>query len=294
MNPRIVVLCPGGAVTGGPEALHQVVHTANSVSSGSAAICYLPDEVEHQVPVAYVKYNTPIVKIKDIPTAAVVIIPELWPYMVRSFSNKCALWWLSVDNFVCGESSIVDEYQYHLTQSAYAEDFVSRVHNKTPLMLTDYIYLSDFPQHNVIRTREVIVNPAKGVDLINDFERKNTDIQIFRLQGMSRSEVINKLSNGCLYIDFGHHPGRDRLPREAAAAGCVVMVRDIGAASYYNDVQIDDMYKFKDVDEIGAVVGEILSNYEKHVYNQINYKDAIFEQELVFKNEVSNFLNMIG
>ena len=42
MGLKLVVVCPANAVTGGPEAMHQLVHTANHVERGSAAILYWP------------------------------------------------------------------------------------------------------------------------------------------------------------------------------------------------------------------------------------------------------------
>ncbi len=56
---KLVVVCPGGAVTGGPEAMHQLVHVANHIERGSAAILYWPFNQQHQTPDAYVKYVVP-------------------------------------------------------------------------------------------------------------------------------------------------------------------------------------------------------------------------------------------
>ena len=37
-------------------------------------------------------------------------------------------------------------------------------------------------------------------------------------------------------VDLGHHPGKDRLPREAALAGCVTVVGRAGAAVFADEV----------------------------------------------------------
>ena len=37
-----------------------------------------------------------------------------------------------------------------------------------------------------------------------------------------------------VYIDFGHHPGQDRLPREAVQCGCVVITGTRGSGNQIN------------------------------------------------------------
>lgn len=296
MNLKIAVICPANAVTGGPEALHQLVSMSNEVDNGSAAICYMPDELSHEVPEPYKKYNTPVVKIAQIPDSAVVIIPELWPYMVNNFNQRCALWWLSVDNFVCSDLSVVQKYQYHITQSYYAYKYVSDNYFKKPIMVTDYIHADRLSNEiiNVNRKNRIAVNPAKGAHLIDEFISMNPDIEVIRLQGMSEQQISKELSESLIYVDFGHHPGKDRLPREAAACGCVVLSRNIGAAANKADMPIDDLYKFNDIEKVGSLVNEIFNNAEKHIDNQKQYKMHVLNQKEIFKNEVYNFLQEIG
>jgi hypothetical protein len=292
MNLKIVAICPGGFTTGGPEALHQIVDMANKIDDGCSAICYMPDENDHEVPEAYTKYKTPIVKMADIPEDAVVVIPELWPYMVNHFKNKCALWWLSVDNFVCSDLDVLDKYKYHICQSFYAYDFVRRVYKKNPTMVTDYIDNKLYKENK--KEKIVVVNPAKGAELIEAFESANQDLEIKRIQGMKSEEVAEVLSSSMLYIDFGHHPGKDRMPREAAMLDCVVMVKDIGAASFCEDVQIDDIYKFSDIQKASETAKLIIENYDEHYKNQEKYRNAVNSQKLIFQNEIIDFLNIIN
>jgi hypothetical protein len=75
----IVVIAPAHAVTGGPEALHQLVHTANRLKPGSAAICYYPFTEPAPVPEPYRVYNTPVIRVDAIPSEARIVLPEIWP-----------------------------------------------------------------------------------------------------------------------------------------------------------------------------------------------------------------------
>jgi hypothetical protein len=49
-----------------------------------------------------------------------------------------------------------------------------------------------------------------------------------------------------VYIDFGNHPGRDRIPREAAAMGCVVITNRRGSAENDVDIPIPNFLKIDD------------------------------------------------
>lgn len=290
----IVVLCPGGVTTGGPEALHQLVDASNRVKENSAAILYIPHDIKYETPSSYSGYKTPQIKFEDIPKSSLIVIPEIWPYFVNEFNQDCALWWLSVDSFVCNDNDVVDKYKYHLAQSAYAYNHIHLIRKKTPIQITDYInstiYQSEFQQ----KEKSIVVNPAKGLELIESFEKQNPDLKIIRIQGMSNSEVTKTFLSSSLYIDFGHHPGRDRMPREAALANCVVMTTNIGAAAFHEDVPIGDFYKFSAIDEASVRARQILSETDKHLSAQSEYREIITNQKSVFHTEVSTLLNLIG
>lgn len=69
-----------------------------------------------------------------------------------------------------------------------------------------------------------------------------------------------------VYIDFGQHPGMDRIPREAAACGCLVLVGERGSASYFNDVPLPAEYKIDlrnpDMDALVLKINKMLANYD--------------------------------
>jgi hypothetical protein len=83
------------------------------------------------------------------------------------------------------------------------------------------------------------------------------------------------------------------MPREAGMFDCVVMARNIGAASFWDDVQIDDIYKFSDVTEASEMAKIIIENYELHYNQQEEYRNFINSQKFIFRDEVVNFLNII-
>lgn len=284
------MVCPAGAVTGGPEALHQLVDMINREEPGFGAICYAPFDTPHQKQPAYEMYNTPIILKQDIPANALVVLPEILPQCVNEFTQKCALWWLSVDNYLDTGEDDRNKMHIHLTQSEYAWKHVHNKYSIIPRMLTDYINGAFDTLQVSQRQQRVMVNKVKGTELNEAFATQNPNLSIFSMHGMPRTEVLRELSNSEIYIDFGHHPGRDRMPREAALCGAVVLSARKGAAQYYTDMPINDFYKFDTVEEASAKVAEIMQNPEKHRQIQKEYVDIIRHQHYAFKTEVHSLI----
>ena len=288
---KIVVVAPGYfAPSGGPEALHQLVYMCNEVESGSAAIYYESDNVVESCIQPYQKYNCPRIKKQDIPPSALVILPEIWPELSSSFVNNCALWWLSVDFFGSHGHSNLDGIDLHLTQSRYAYDYVVNQLKKPAMMLSDWI---DLDCNDVLdKSNSVCVNPSKGLSLIESFESQNKDLRVIKLQSMTKDQLITTLSTSKIYIDFGHHPGKDRIPREASLCGCVVFVKKEGAGCYFEDVYIDDYYKFDDINELDDKVKDVMNNFSVHKSNQRTYQDKIKKEKDTFRIEVKKLLEV--
>ena len=93
------------------------------------------------------------------------------------------------------------------------------------------------------------------------------DINWVPLVGMSNDQVLNYLKTSKVYIDFGNHPGKDRLPREAAICGCCIITGKKGAAAFKEDIPISETYKFDDkASSIPYIVEKIrllLKNYDE-------------------------------
>lgn len=311
----MVVVCPGGVRTGGPEALHQLVDMANSISPGDAAICYYEPNAWpsrgwrrirrgskrgftgiFETPEQYRCYNCPTIARPDIPDDALVVVPEISTHLITEFTQPCALWWLSVDNFFewSGAIQLAKKAELQLTQSEYARAFLLDNYGMNSMGLSDYvgqIFHQDL-QPIPPRTNRVAVNPAKGFELIREFRRRNDSIDIVEIANMTTVQVHDELSRAAVYVDFGSHPGKDRLPREAALSGAVVFTARRGAAANAQDVPIDPWYKFTSLDELAPKVREVFGNYEWHRNAQRGYVDAIRGESEVFRQEVGRLLGV--
>ena len=97
----IYVLCPYELVTGGPDALHQLVYYLNKNFINSEIVYCDIHNYDMKIPKVYQCYVNSYKLIKDILDSEenVVIMPEtLWFYGSKFMKCKKILWWLSVDN----------------------------------------------------------------------------------------------------------------------------------------------------------------------------------------------------
>lgn len=95
----------------------------------------------------------------------------------------------------------------------------------------------------------------------------------------------------------------DRLPREAALAGCIVLTNREGAAKFDQDVPLPREFKFDkfDVDRIYSVLKDCCkstavetgSKYDDYVSKMEPYKKWILGQELQMKICVNKFMEEI-
>ena len=284
---KMVVVSPNVAVTGGVEALHQLVATANEIEVGSAAILYWPSDSNHN---AYSRYDCPVVE--SVPADALVVLPEIWPHLAQQFpANRCALWWLSVDNFGSHGHSDWSGISLHLCQSQYAWEYVRKNVGGRQLMLTDWVDVLDV---DVARNPRVVVNPAKDAGLLRPFMAAHPDVEFVELRGLARTGVAELLSSSQVYMDFGHHPGRDRPPREAASAGCVVLSTKLGAAGFNADMPLDDCYKFDSLDEASVALRMVLADWDAHHLAQSKYRSVVANQRSVFRQEVGELFESIS
>lgn len=275
-------------MTGGTEALHQLVHVANECFMGSAAICYWPFSDSHLVPNDFAHYDCPVITRREIPRSALVVLPEIWPEMSSVFSNRVALWWLSVDNFGATGQRDVSGIDLHLCQSHYAWLHTQSLGPR--LMLTDWV---DVAQVSTQRRGSVVLNPAKDSGLMAEYVSRSPD-EVVLLRGMNRLQVAEALRSSSLYIEFGHHPGRDRIPREAAIAGCGILSTRLGSARHMEDMPLPDWAFFHSTEECLAKASKILQKDINIDLELRDYRSWVSGARHRFEREVRNLLSLVG
>ena len=320
-SKRIYIFCPAEYTSGGPLLLHQFAAAVNEDRHDFVALMvyYTGDwrlvDLDSAEP--YRKYNVPhefeIEKINK--EENIVIIPEQVTILTRVFNKpNTVIWWLSVDNYVksnlvlknyneCGLDplGIMSKDRWlHMVQSYYAYDFIAQafgIDEKHAIYVSDYLD-DEFVDIINLKERDNVVcyNPKKGKETIESIMELSSakDIKWRPLINMSAEEVHEALSEAKVYVDFGNHPGKDRIPREAAISGCCVITNRLGAANYQNDVPIPDEYKFDDpllfAEDIVGLIKDIFSDYENRKNDFATYCDMIRSEKEWFKEDVASAL----
>ena len=221
---KVFVMAPANLVTGGPEALHQLVDAVRRCG-GEAYISYYPRGVRAEIPQDYRCYDVVQADVEDAP-GNLVVFPETQPLMGRTFVRAAtAMWWLSVDHFLRHpERPDWEEVRRHVNfaQSHYAADLLARYGVKS-VPLTDYLN-DDFRAAWWAWRRNAIaynVKSAPEIERLKSLSPELAALTWIELAGMSRAEVREALCKVKVYADFGSHPGTRSHAARGRAVRCV-------------------------------------------------------------------------
>lgn len=302
------ILCPEGIVTGGTELAHQLC--AEILANGHSAKMYytkskVDTPIDKQAPEKYKKYNTSHVKdLEEVDKKGnIVVVPEGITDWVFVFKNaSIVVWWMSVDNFYHKDHedyiiALNERVNLHLVQSEYAADFLRKKQVKAEdiMWLSDYIgeLFGQFVLPAQYRKDVVVFNPKKGFDNIIPLMETCDFVEWKPLLNMTEEEMVLNMQIAKLYLDFGNHPGKDRIPREAAACGCCVITNKEGSAAFFEDVPIGDEYKFDmplDYEAVIAKMKEVLADFDNHFKRSDDYRAKIKAEKGKFSEDTKVFL----
>lgn len=289
----IYIACPARYATGGIELLHQLC--AQIRKYVGAKIWYANANGKPSHMPEYDVYNNPYTETQPhfLPHD-VVVLPEIWARYAALYDNP-VVYWESVDNFSGG---YIPPKTIHLVQSEYARRYVAGNFGGHVIPVTDYLNDDFFAPAREVRRRmpTVLYNPAKGMDFTRKLMQAMPDVKFAPLTGYTRTELISVMRMSRLYIDFGDHPGKDRLPREAAMCGCCVITGRNGSAAYREDVGIPDKYKFdRDDANIPAICNMIRYVLDRYPVEDFDaYREAIRGERARFNAGVDEFMRSLG
>lgn len=304
-----------GQKSGGPELLHQLAFVLNSLGIGAKMVYFknqFPLEVTSAEAIDEYK-NYCDVSESDISVidceGNMVVVPEIaFEFLDEiKYATKIA-WWLSVDNYIemlkdkylFTEEQLKDPYVldcqdfrnrddiFHLVQSYYAMDFL-KSKLQIPAQYVDYLsdYINDvYFQYDLDeipteRKDMVIFNPKKGGWRLKKLiDATRDEILWIPLENLTKEKMRLHMMLAKVYVDFGNHPGKDRIPREAAISGCCVITGKQGAAAFYEDVPIPDRYKVDDTEDVDveavrALILDIFENYDERIKDFEEYRTMI-------------------
>ena len=317
---RVYILSPSYA-TGGTELNHQLVHELNKQEK-DAYICYIPFGENHQCPEKFKVYSeVRVMATPDDRKSSLIIIPESLTHFTSYFKNAgIAIWWQSIDNYFAADLSkpyisMLQKWRSlltrkrvrlarlkkysHFSQSYYAQRFLN-MHGIPAKMLSDYINLEAtkvckamIREAHYERKDLVLYNPMKGYHITKNLIQGSKEYIFIPLVGLSQEELCRLFNEAKIYIDFGNHPGKDRLPREAAINHCVVITGLHGSSGFSEDLPILNRYKLNTsskhfITDFRVLVNDIFTNYEAHLSSQNDYRNSIDSEYTKFRAEVSD------
>jgi len=180
----------------------------------------------------------------------------------------------------------VSSADMHLAQSHYAMSHLKEHGLRNVEYLSDYLNESFLKIKTNLKNKEnvILYNPRKGYRFTSKLIKKAKELNFKPIINMSRHEVIKELQRAKVYIDFGNHPGKDRIPREAAILGCCVIVGKSGSAAG-PDVPIPDEFKFNagtDLTNIIKKIKDCLENFDKNYCKFDDYRRIIINEQTKF------------
>ncbi len=329
---KVFAYYPRGVRTGGPEALHQLVSGLRQLGQeaflvplpGTENAIRVPEYAKYNAPESD--------RVDDVHGVAVVVPEVSYRMLSGLQNAQRFCWWLSIDNSplfrrerltlemkefglgsryqrienelrrhassfhrkISGQNALLRQVQ-HLVQSQYAWSYLYSRMNIVSSMVSDFTPL-DIASGNISPTSErgmtVVFNPKKSAELTARVAAAYPEATFQPLVNMSRAEVINALETSAVYLDLGNHPGKDRMPREAALVGCVSIVARRGSAAFSADVPLPwrNKVNLQTGDPTMNVVSsldQVFSSPDEFQLAQRGYVANIRREEQTFLKETS-------
>jgi hypothetical protein len=318
---KIQIVAPSELRSGGPESLHNLAFQLQSIGVHSE-IVYFPYGKQYEVTLGYEKYAKKAHDIDD-KSSTLIIFPETLCMLGFSISKATVgIWWLSVDHFTQTKyHSFRDYFRYlrlairrhrpyrgakslkkfiHFSKSYYDEEFL-RAHSINFSRLngpisSEYISNVDSSQD---RKNIILFNPKKGMGYTSRLKNNFSQFKFVSLEGMNTDELTAAYTNSKVYIDFGNHPGKERMPREAVALGCCIITGILGSASNAFDIPIPNEYKINtEADDFlfifQTVTNKIFSNFELARLDFNNFRNEVLNEPAQQLTDLKRILNDLG
>lgn len=329
-DSKIYIYAPWHGFTGGPELLHQLGSCLKSMNLDVSMCYYDPEPDVLPIHPQLEKYHLPFVLESEVidSESNIMILPEILFYPLEVFRKiQFVFYWMSVDNYLEGIISFMKnilKYRVtlkvpitalnvmnlprveHWVQSEYARQFLefNRVPAEKIRFVGDYLVPTFLEKTESIdlnaKKDQIAYNPKKGFGFTKKLVDSAPDLNFIPIEKMTSEEVQDLLAQSKVYIDFGHHPGRDRIPREAAASHCVVVTGKQGAAANQIDIPIPDDFKFEDslgndekiIPQIIERLRSILKNFKTEHDRQNFYRDIIAGEKEKFFSDVASVFEL--
>jgi len=328
---KIYISCPAGVATGGPEALHQLGHHLILLGFNAFMYYYHSPESTGLVHENYKKYDVPYINEPENSQEHILITPEthLSSVFCKKFSKvRKVVWWLSVANYyiilnqqiarherkkrkslglsvlfgtfkIATFDSLKKKNVLHIGHSYYSMVHLRENGIEPVGQISDYMNDAFFERTDEKAEKQdiIIYNPKKNDVFLDDIIAQTRHLNWKPLSRMSPAEVAGWMNRAKLYIDFGYHPGKERMPREACIMRCCMIIGKSGSAAYAEDMPIPEKYRFeKNTNEIPGILNRIndcLVNYDKLIKDFEPYRKVLYHEKAKFDQDISAVFSQI-
>ena len=323
-DTTIYVFAPANLFTGGPNSIHQLASALKKFDFDVQMVYYNPkDPTADPVHPWLRKYHLPYTgDVRDDPKNIFIFPESVIMTVPPPKKAQLVIWWMSVDYFFITLRRVLGLYiddreilkvpapirnpfqiatAEHLYQSEYARRFIeinAQFDGKILHELRGYLspqFYSNYPNIDLASKEDIIAyNPSKGFEFTQKIMESAPDLTFVPIKNMTADEVQNLLARSKIYMDFGFHPGRERIPREAAMSHCVVITGRRGSAGNDIDVAIPNDFKFDDsigndenvIPKIVKKLRKVMKNFKAEHDRQNSYRERTSHEKENFFRDV--------
>ena len=310
-HKKIQVVCQRRLVSGGAESLHNLVLQLRGIGL-RANLVYFPEVGVDEAQTSYYFADYGL-----LPTAlddsreTIVIFPEtLCMEALKLKHAQAAIWWLSVDNFLrIKYGNLWDKWRYfksvmrgerpfggvkalrrlrHFSKCRYDEIFLAKhgIHFERITGPISYRYIEASKCLDVwLRQKKdwILYSPETPKSILTLVRIELPKVALVEMKGYSSDEMISLYRQAKVFMDFGNHPGQERMPREAAVMGCFVITGMKGAAANDEDLPLAPKYKlnvrsFMFTSTLTDLVNEAIKQHESMWLDQRYFRRYVAEQ----------------
>lgn len=327
-NTIFYIACPANFASGGPEDLHQLASELKS--HGFRVFMHyfeykkriFPTPVDKEYDHFKLPYSEKIINEPN----NVLILPEtkcifLWKKKYNKIQK--VIWWLSVTNFFLtlekrkkylqekNKNILKRLYKdqtiptlekvrktdaFHIAHSYFSLDFLKQNHFNILGQIQDYMdnifYKTD--EIKCYKKDIVIYNGMKNGEFLEKIKSQSTDLKWLEMKNMTLSEIADCMKKAKVYVDFGYHPGKEKMPREACLLDCCLIIGKEGSARFKEDMPIKDEYHFEkeeyNIPSIINIIKDCLLNYDNRVKDFLDYKNVLLKEKETFSADVKKVL----
>ena len=318
------VICPAHFASGGPEDLHQLA--AELRNNGFRVFMHYLEfkrkEFSSPVHKEYDHFQLPYAEKIDNKSQNILIFPET--YCLQLWDKKYSevqkiVWWLSVTNFFLAlekrekylerknknfikrlykdqtiptVDKVRDTNALHIAHSYFSLDFLNKNHFNVLGQIQDY--MDDmFYENEEIKSKKkniVIYNGMKNGEFLEKIKEKSQDLHWLEMKNMTLSQIADCMKTAKVYVDFGYHPGKEKMPREACLLDCCLIIGKEGSAKFKEDMPIKDEYHFEkeeqNIPQIIDTIKDCLTYYDIKINDFLDYKNVLLREKETFRNDV--------